>query len=118
MMMQRTESMAGFKSLAYFLAGAAAGGITAMLVTPCSGRQMRRKIQRQAEAGRETVLSGASRLTRRTRSKVNELADRAENLVESSRGLITSQLRHIDSVLANAGKEAARQRVTNGRAQA
>lgn len=67
-----------------FAAGAAAGGLAALLFAPMSGRDLRTRIAEEAESGREAAEGKLHELQERTNEKLSELSHRASATIERS----------------------------------
>ena len=71
----------GGNSFLWFLAGLGIGGILGVLYAPKSGSETRELIRRQAEEGRDFVVTGA----RRAREQANEFIDRGKEVLSQQK---------------------------------
>lgn len=79
----KTPSLA--KGLGWLAAGAAIGGAVAILVTPRSGRAMRRALRKEARYSRESVAHLAGSVARECRSAYDSGRGAAGRLVSWTR---------------------------------
>lgn len=68
-----------------FLIGAAAGSLTALLLAPMSGRDLRTRIGEEAEAQRDAARDKLQDLSERASNGVRELSNRATETYSRSR---------------------------------
>jgi gas vesicle protein len=113
----RDEGGSGIK---WFLAGAAVGGVLALLFAPHSGEHTRRLIKRKArdlrdmaedgldelgdrfEEGKERVREGAERVKDAVRDRVDDVRERASDAREAVRGASHSARDELERRLADA----------------
>ena len=113
----RDEGGSGIK---WFLAGAAVGGVLALLFAPQSGEQTRRLIRRKArdlrtmaedglddlgyrfEEGKERVREEAERVKDAVRDRVDDVRERAHDAREAVRGAGHSAREELERRLADA----------------
>jgi gas vesicle protein len=72
-------------TLMAFMLGAVAGGVTALLLAPASGRELREKIGEGAEKVRATTLDKAHQATEKVTEKYGETTEKARELAASAR---------------------------------
>lgn len=68
-----------------FLAGAALGGVTALLMAPTSGRELRARIGDEAESRKDAARDRVKDLSERAGRTVHDLSERATETYEQSR---------------------------------
>jgi len=110
----------GGSGIKWFLAGAAVGGVLALLFAPQSGEQTRRLIKRKArdlrdaaedglddlgyrfEEGKERVREEAERVRDAVRDRVDDVRERAADAREAVRGAGHSAREELERRLADA----------------
>jgi len=80
----------------WFVGGAALGAVVALLLAPEAGARTRRKLARQAEQGRKTLMESGQDLFKRGR----ELYERGKEIAEEAAGLF-ERGRHIAEKTVN-----------------
>jgi gas vesicle protein len=83
------------KVFGWFLAGALLGAGVALLVAPEAGDQTRRKLMREAERGRKSLLESGQEFFERGRDLYErgvEIAEDAAELFERGRRLVEKQI--------------------------
>ena len=84
----------------YFLLGILAGGGAALLLAPCSGREMRGKIRQGVNDGTAKMNEGVGYVKRRT----GEITGKAGDFVDAGRQRLTREGQRIGAAL-QAGKQ-------------
>jgi gas vesicle protein len=79
----------------WFIAGAVLGGVVALLLAPESGVRTRRRLVRQAERGRKTLVESGQEIIERGRElyeRGREIAGDAAELFERGRKIAEKQI--------------------------
>jgi gas vesicle protein len=82
-------------ALVWFVSGAALGCAVALLMAPESGERTRRKIARQAERGRKTIVESGQGLFERGRElyeRGREIAEDAADMFERGRKIAEKEI--------------------------
>ncbi len=83
-----------FSAVGWFLGGIALGAATALLMAPESGARTRRKLARQADRSRKTILESGQELFERGRElyeRGREIAEDAAEMFERGRRIAEKQ---------------------------
>jgi gas vesicle protein len=79
----------------WFLSGAVLGAVVAALITPETGPHARRKLMREAERGRKSLLESGQELFARGRelcARGREIVDEAADVIERSRRIAEKKI--------------------------
>lgn len=82
-------------AIGWFITGAVLGAAVALLVAPESGARTRRKLARQAERGRKTIVESGQELFERGRElyeRGREIAEDAAEMFERGRRIAEKEI--------------------------